>query len=164
MKNKRKVKTNKSRGNRIKTTKSLPKMTAASSFWMFNRRTKSSSLLASKSSGRKGPKGTTCRIIKRVIVHFFAELYFSRQIIVVFIYLRVDSAEVAQGGPEAILLGSDTFKFLPDVYTVKYFIFPAKLLSSLYTCVRTVPRLRKEDQKPSCWGPTSSNFCRMCTH
>jgi hypothetical protein len=52
---------------------------------MFKRRTKSSSLLASKSSGRKGPKGTTCRIIQRVIVHFFTELYFSRQIIVAFV-------------------------------------------------------------------------------
>jgi hypothetical protein len=34
---------------------------------MLRRRTKSSSLLASKSSGRKGPKGTTCKIIKMVI-------------------------------------------------------------------------------------------------
>jgi hypothetical protein len=72
--NVRNVKTNKRRGNRIKATKSLLKTTAASSFWMFRRRTKSASLLASKSLGRKGPKGTTCRIIKRAIVHFFTEL------------------------------------------------------------------------------------------
>jgi hypothetical protein len=54
-----------SKGNRIKTAKSLAKTTIASNFWMLRRRTKSSSLLASKSSGRKGPKGTTCKIIKR---------------------------------------------------------------------------------------------------
>jgi hypothetical protein len=56
-----------SKGTRIKTAKSLAKTTTASNFWMLRRRTKSSSLLASKSSGRKGPKGTTCKIIKRVI-------------------------------------------------------------------------------------------------
>jgi len=56
-----------SKGKRIKTAKSLAKTTIASNFWMLRRRTKSSSLLASKSSGRKGPKGTTCKIIKMVI-------------------------------------------------------------------------------------------------
>ncbi len=38
----------------------------------------------------------------------------------------MNSAEVAQEGPEAVLLRSDIFKFA-GVYT-----FPAKLLSSLY--------------------------------
>jgi hypothetical protein len=47
------------------------------------------------------------------------------------LYLRVDSAEVAHVGPEAVLLGPTSLN-LRDVYTLKYFLFPAKLLSSLY--------------------------------
>jgi len=43
----------------------------------------------------------------------------------------VNSAEVAQGGAEAVLLGSDIFKFAGCVH-IEVLIFPAKLLSSLY--------------------------------